>query len=233
MLNHHKLSCFLRLFFKLLNPHWFMPRLYLLGGENIYKRDALEVNQAAFQDAGQTPSVLVFSWARASFDYAYLRRKTVYDYFLSLGASEVTFADYSDKKADLAEKIGQYSLVYLTGGVPTVLIERLRKTGVGDLLAKFQGVIVGRSAGALALCRNCLITCRRNKTVKVIDGIALTDLTLKAHYKPENDPSLIAFSMQQKVYAIPKSSAIIYTNGNLGYIGRVFLFEDGAKRRLN
>jgi len=45
-----------------------MPKLYLLGGENVYKRSAREVNERAFQDAGEPLDILVFPWARASFD---------------------------------------------------------------------------------------------------------------------------------------------------------------------
>ena len=40
-----------------------MPKIYLLGGENTHKRDAEKVNQRAFNDAGESPKILVFSWA--------------------------------------------------------------------------------------------------------------------------------------------------------------------------
>jgi hypothetical protein len=38
-----------------------MPKYYLLGGENTHKRDAKEINQKAFNDAGISSRVLVFS----------------------------------------------------------------------------------------------------------------------------------------------------------------------------
>ena len=52
-----------------------MPKIYLLGGENVVKRSALEVNERAFQDAKAPRSVAVFPWARASFDRKYQKRK--------------------------------------------------------------------------------------------------------------------------------------------------------------
>lgn len=58
---------------------------YFLGGENLVRRDAREINARAFLDAGGAPDVLVFSWARASFDRSYKRGKRVFDYFRSLG----------------------------------------------------------------------------------------------------------------------------------------------------
>ena len=164
-----------------------MPKLYLLGGENVFKRSAREVNERAFQDAGEPLVVLVFPWARASFDKGYKKRKTLVDYFISLGASTINFIEYSDSNETIAKKMADSNLVYLTGGLASVLVERLKNMGVDRLLHDYSGVIVGRSAGALALCRKCIITCRSNSKVKIIDGLGLADLTLKVHYKPEKD----------------------------------------------
>ena len=65
-----------------------MVKLYFLGGENVAKREAKEINEKAFQDAGGTPTVLVVPWARPSFDAKYRRRKKLADYFRSLGARQ-------------------------------------------------------------------------------------------------------------------------------------------------
>ena len=67
--------------------------------------------------------------------------------------------------------MAESDLVYLTGGVPSMLIERLKKLGVEELLRGFDGVIVGRSAGALALCKKCVITYRSTSEVKGYSGI--------------------------------------------------------------
>jgi len=210
-----------------------MPKIYLLGGENIYKRDAQDVNQQAFNDAGDYANILVFSWARVSFDKTYLRQKTVYDYFRYLGARTVNIVDYSTIPQVIVEKVSQADLIYLTGGVPSVLLERLKKMGVDSLIAKFEGVIVGRSAGALALCRRCVITCRPNKEVKVINGLGLVNVTLKAHYQPANDEALKALSCKERIFAVPKGSAVVCDNGALSFVNSVFLFENGERRKLS
>ena len=209
-----------------------MPKIYLLGGENIYKRDAKDVNQHAFNEAGESPYVLVLSWARASFDKSYKRRKIVHDYFRFLGACFVDIIDYLANKEEVEEKIAQANLIYLTGGVPSVLIERMSKEGIDNLLRSFSGIIVGRSAGALALCKRCVITCRSNKEVKIIDGLRLVDITLKAHYKPANDDALKAFSFTDKIFAVPRGSALVYNRGCLSVINDVFYFQNGEKHIL-
>jgi peptidase E len=209
-----------------------MPKFYLLGGENVFKRSAREVNERAFQDAGEPLVVLVFPWARASFDRGYKKRKRLVDYFISLGVSTINFIEYSDSNETIAKKMADSNIVYLTGGLANVLVERLKNMGVDRLLHDYRGVIVGRSAGALALCRKCIITCRSNSKVKIIDGLGLADLTLKAHYKPEKDSALEQLSRQEKIYAVPEGSALVYSNGACSFMGEVYLFENGTKRML-
>ncbi len=210
-----------------------MPKYYLLGGENTHKRDAEEINLCAFDDAGKTPRVLVFAWARASFDKTYPKSKLMFDYFRSLGALTVNTVDYSCTFDEIKEKLSESDLVYLTGGVPTVLVERLKKSGIRSLLRDFEGVIVGRSAGALALCKKCLITCRSTSEVTVIDGLGLVDLTFKAHYKLGKDEKLIALSKSADIFAVPKDSAIISDNGSLSVINNVYLFHKGERQLFN
>jgi dipeptidase E len=217
-------------FFKPQNIKACMPKIYLLGGENTHKRDAEKINQKAFNDACEAPKILVFSWARASFDNTYAKDKIIFDYFRSLGASTINTVSYSSTNVEIKEKIAQSDLVYLTGGVPSVLIERLKKLGVDDLLRDFKGVIVGRSAGALALCRKCVITYRSTSEVKIIDGLGLVDLTLKAHYKLGWDIELKELSKTQDIFAVPKDSAIIYDNGKLSTINNVYLFHNGERK---
>lgn len=210
-----------------------MPKYYLIGGENTHKRDAKEVNQRAFNDVGGTPRVLVFSWARASFDNTYNKTKIIFDYFRSLGASTISTVNYSSKNGEIKEEMSKSDLVYLTGGVTSVLVERLKKSGLSSLLEKFEGVIVGRSAGALALCSKCVITYRSNCAVKVINGLGLVDLTLKAHYKLGVDEKLKEFSENQDIFAVPKGSAVVCDHGNLSFINKVYLFHKREKQILS
>jgi peptidase E len=211
-----------------------MTKLYLLGGENVAKRDSKEINEVAFADAGGAPAVVVFPWARASFDQAYKRRKRLFDYFRSLGACTVNFANYSDTSEEIARKIEHSDLIYLPGGLASVLVERLRNKSVDRLLRKYEGVVVGRSAGALALGKKCVVTKnRRNPTSKMISGIGLVDFSVKAHYKPSKDTALKTLSKQETIYAIPERSALVYDDGDLSFMGDVYVFQNGEKTRAD
>jgi dipeptidase E len=204
-----------------------MPKLYLLGGENVTLRSAKTVNEAAFMDAGGRPDVLVFPWARPSFDKAYRKRKLLEDYFRSLGADNVEFADYD--QTELTQKIAESNLVYLTGGQASILIERANNVHLDRYLKCFKGVVVGRSAGALALCSRCVTTRRYSGNVKVVNGLGLANLTLKTHYIEEDQEILKRFSLKESIYAVPKDSALVCHNGELTALGKMFLFNGGER----
>jgi peptidase E len=204
-----------------------MPKLYLLGGENVSKRSARAVNEAAFLDAGGRPNILVVPWANPSFDKVYGKRKLLEDYFRGIGAERIDFADYDEN--DLIHKIAEAGLVYLTGGQASILIERAKKMHLTSHLSNFKGVIVGRSAGALALCNQCITTRRYSKRIGAVNGLGLANLTLKAHYIAADEEKLVQFSQTQPVYAVPKDSALIHHDGKLTTIGKVYLFNEGAR----
>jgi len=211
-----------------------MTRLYFLGGENVIKRDAREINEIAFRDASEAPRVGVVPWARASFDKAYRRRKRLFDYFRSLGAITVEFVEYSDTLEEVAGKVERSDLIYLPGGLASVLVERLKNRNVDRILRKYDGVVVGRSAGALALGKKCVVTKNRRKpTIRLIRGIGLVDFSVKAHYKPSKDGELKRLSKEEKIYAIPERSALVYDNDALSFIGNVYLFQNGEKTRAD
>jgi len=211
-----------------------MARLYFLGGENVIKRDAREINEIAFRDASEAPRVVVVPWARASFDKAYRRRKRLFDYFRSLGAVTVDFAEYSDTLKEVTRKVERSDLIYLPGGLASVLVERLKNKSVDRLLRKYDGVVVGRSAGALALGKKCVVTKNRRKpTSVIISGLGLVDFSVKAHYKPSKDGELKRLSKEETIYAIPERSALVYDNDALSFIGNVYLFQNGEKTRAD
>jgi peptidase E len=210
-----------------------MSRRYLLGGERVVLRNAREVNLRAFEDAGHAPSVLVFAWARPSFDRKFQVRKRLFDYFRCLGASEVEFAEYSDPLEDIQDKMAHSNMVYLTGGQLSILITRLKIRGADSLLRTFQGVVVGRSAGALALAKQGVVTDRYSRVVRLAQGLSMVDFCLKTHYLPRNDGVLKRLSEQRRIYALPECSALVCENGAVSSaIGEVYVFEKGQKRLL-
>ena len=206
-----------------------MAKLYFLGGENVVKQDSKIINAFAFREAAEAPRVLVFPWARAPSDKTQKRRKRLSSYFRNIGAGTIDFAEHSETFEEIKRKIECSDLVYLTGGFTTVLIERLKNKNIDPLLRKYDKIIVGRSAGALALCKKCFLTDRRKNAVKMFEGLGLVDFGIKVHYRPSRDDELKRLSKEERIYAIPECAALVYDRACLSFIGDVYVFNKGEK----
>ena len=209
-----------------------MVKLYFLGGENVAKQDSQKINEAAFQEAADAPRVLVFPWARAISNKTHKHMKRLFNYFKNIGAESVEIAEYSETFEKINRKVERSDLVYLTGGFTTVLVKRLRKKNIAPLLRNYGKVIVGRSAGALALCKKCFLTDRRKSLVKMVEGLGIVNFGIKVHYRPSRDVELKRLSREGKIYAIPERSALVYDHKCLSFIGNVYMFRNGEKTRI-
>jgi hypothetical protein len=85
----------------------------------------------------------------------------------------------------------------------------------------------------LALCKKGVITDRNKSAVKMVTGLGLVDFGVKVHYKPSKDIELKRLSKEEKIYAIPERSALVYDNGRLSFIGDVYVFQNGEKTRAD
>jgi len=208
-----------------------MAVFYFLGGEDVSKQGSWRINSEAFGDAGGKPKVLVFAWAKASFDRNVESKRGLIAYFRSLGASKVDFVDFSDSFADIVSRVESSNLLYLTGGLTRALLERMKSKGVDSLLQDYNRVIVGRSAGASALGSRCIITTRIDgkRVLVAVPGLGLVDFCVKAHYKPCKDSQLRALSVGGQIFGVPEDSALLSRNGVLSSIGKVYSFREGNK----
>jgi len=209
-----------------------MTKLYFLGGEDVAERDSEEINNEAFMEAGGTPVVLIFNWSAESVDKTEKYGNILVDYFGDIGASAVEFAELSDSLEQIAQKAKRSDLIYLPGGVTTILLERIRESKVDSLLRQYDKIIVGNSAGALALGRDCILTKgKRNKRTVIIPGLGLVNFSVKVHYKTSKDNELKQLSHKRKIYAIPERCALIYDSGHVSSIGDIYLFQNGEKTK--
>ncbi|MDD1755636.1 MAG: Type 1 glutamine amidotransferase-like domain-containing protein [Methanomassiliicoccales archaeon] len=206
-----------------------MLRLYLLGGEDIKDRGSKEVNGHAFSDAGGSPLVVVFPWTSREKVREDAYRRLMVDYFKELGARGVRFVEPSLPYPDMVKLVEQSDLIYLPGGDPKVLIERMRNTGASHLLANYEKVIVGNSAGAVALCAEYVLLSGDSDTFSISSGLGLVDLGVAVHYDPYMDAQLESLSTSRNIFAIPEGGAVVVSRCSISLIGPVAVFQEGRK----
>lgn len=129
-------------------------------------------------------------------------------------------------KEVMIDRIKESDVLFLTGGLPNVLIEALSKKGLISIIRNYHGIIIGYSAGALAICRDCIILPEEGHPGKeIIRGLGLCDFSVYVHYSKDQDKDLSEFSKERKIYAICDKSAIVLKNGKMSFIGDSFLFD--------
>jgi peptidase E len=219
-----------------------MKKIYLLGGEELDARNSKEINQRIFADAGVSPKVLIFPWTSFKTTIKSNKyRKKMRDYFKEIGAREIDFVELSDSFHDVKRNIGATDIIYLPGGEPKYLVERMSKRKLIPLLNNCEGIVIGNSAGALSLCKKyaVIIGQRGRPRTKLESGLGLLNFGISVHYKssrakhlvesPENELKKLSKKSDMKIFAIPEQCALIYDFMNLEFIGDIQLFYKGKQ----
>ncbi len=204
-------------------------RLYLLGGEDNSIRNSKEIDSQAFADAGGSPQVVVLPWTSKGKMREDVQRRALVDYFKDLGARGVRFIEPSLPYSEMVKLVEQSDLIYLPGGDPKVLVQRMRSTGVANLLTSYDEVIMGNGAGALSLCSEYVLLSGEGDASTVFSGLGLVNIGLAVHYEACMDAQLEGLSTSRSIFAIPEGGAVVITCCSISLIGHVAVFQEGRK----
>lgn len=121
-------------------------------------------------------------------------------------------------------------LVYLPGGDTEILLKNIFKKKVDKLFHKYNKIYVGNSAGAIAFCKEALLTKDEDiKKIKIIKGVGLVDFSVDPHYTKEHDKEIKTLSKINLVYGIAEYSALVLNNDKLSHIKNVYEFTRDEK----
>lgn len=199
----------------------------MIGGENIEGRTARSLNEQAFRDAGGSPTVVIFPWASRTKDEK--QRRSLVTYFKELGAYSVRFVERSLPFTEMVAIAESSEIIYLPDGDAKLLISSLRDTGSMHLLRLHDNVIIGNSAGAMALCSEFVMPAENIEEMAIEKGLGLSDYVISVHYELSQDHQLEKLSKDRNIFAIPIGAAIRSDHCSLSLLGDVQLFIDGKK----
>lgn len=126
--------------------------------------------------------------------------------------------------------IQNYSTIFLMGGRTKCQNKFLKSIDFINLVSKFEGPIIGQSAGALNLCKSTFLSpsCNVESKVEFIEGLGMVMDTFEVHFDINN--------RQQKSYikesstdmlCICDSGAIKYDEQGIVCFGNVYRYSDG------
>jgi peptidase E len=206
-----------------------------IGGGN-YARGEIELIDQKLFELTQPKSMTVVPFATTL-----PRRKEHFDVistnYRKFGLRQITLVEESLNTSAAVEMLNGVDAIYLTGGWPEKLIDMIQRKNMTGPIHNHPGTIIGISAGALALCKECLITKDEDyPETMIVDGLGLVDFSVEVHYDPadpEREAELVTLSLGRTIYALPDGSGMITGHKEPILINPIYLFKDGRRERIN
>lgn len=141
------------------------------------------------------------------------------DAFSIYGISEenITFLNYyEDSKDVLINKINNSDILYIPGGAPDQMYERIRDRDLLPVLQNYNKVVIGSSAGAMIQFDQYHISKDREyNKFQIHEGLNyINTFGIEVHFKPRKQQKKgirkVSKLINRPVFSIPDDSAIIY-----------------------
>ncbi|NLK12496.1 MAG: type 1 glutamine amidotransferase-like domain-containing protein [Candidatus Phytoplasma sp.] len=136
---------------------------------------------------------------------------------------------FSSTKEELIETLSESQILFLPGGAPDEMMERIHEKEITETLEQFNGLIIGSSAGAMIQFNYFHISKDNDyKAFNICDGLGyLKDFSIEVHYKrkkvQKSGMKKASKIFKRDVYILPDDAAIICQNGQITLI-------DGARK---
>ncbi|MBC5636775.1 Type 1 glutamine amidotransferase-like domain-containing protein [Ornithinibacillus sp. BX22] len=154
--------------------------------------------------------------------------------FESIGVSHLDILNRGLTSQEMQSKIKEHEVLYFTGGRPEKLMERLIDKELVSSIKGHSGLLVGVSAGALAFCKDCIITKDEDyPETLVIKGLDLVDFSVEVHYRDRTDEELIHLSEKRDIYAMPNGSGLFWDGEVMTPIKSIIHFQKGNKKVID
>ena len=140
---------------------------------------------------------------------------------------------YDEAKDSILES----DVVYLLGGNPFTQLDYIKNKGYDKVLNKYNGIILGTSAGAMNLAKYAYYSQDEDYPKSIFyDGLGIVDITVDPHFEIENNEQVKeaeVFSKEHIIIGLPDSSAVRIEDKQVEYIGKCYIFENGVMTTLN
>lgn len=203
-----------------------MKKAYLIGGEDISKRDFEMVMALAFQDFSN-PDVLVLNWASNKLNAVEKQRSILKGYMKDLGAKRTVFPHPDIGVRNLVMAVSTADIIYLPNGDVRHLMNNLITNHAPAVLRDFDGVIIGNGAGAMSLCHTFVDV--EPGPPRVRYGMGILPITLHVQYNERDDSFLLPLAPENRIFALPDCSALKWNGQAFSSIGNVVSFGTDGK----
>ena len=148
-----------------------------------------------------------------------------------IGPERIEFiGGFADTEQSAREKVERADILYFLGGLPDRMYERLRGLNLVGIMKKYEGIVMGYSAGALIqLAEYHLSPDKDYPEFGYYEGIGWLDgFYAEVHYEgTETQNAAIRRVLRERgktVFAMPDDGAVIVEDGRIRTLGPVRAF---------
>lgn len=130
---------------------------------------------------------------------------------------------------EIANKINDYALIFLMGGMTLTQNEFIHKVRLKEILQNYDGILIGMSAGALNMCEKTIdtpIESDHDGNV-ILKGLGVTDIIVEVHFDVNNKEQIKAIDETGFIfYCISNNGAIVLRDNEMFTYGDVYKYEN-------
>ena len=168
--------------------------------------------------------------------------------FEALKLSGIEFENYyvidDTTKENAQEYIENADLIFLSGGDTYIEMQFFNEINLKELLALFNGVIIGQSAGSINMATDVFNSPEEQENSEPIyfGGLGLTDINTEPHFVLDangfDDNELyqrnyiLAESFKRKIYALCDTSHILIDNNEEIMYGESYIIQNGVIEKI-
>lgn len=144
--------------------------------------------------------------------------------------------EYSSSEDTLKKQIEDSDTLFITGGDPKILLDTLEKYNLKESIRKFTGYIIGFSAGAMILPKDCIVPAGMDEAYPnsvILSGLSMVNFSVIPHYSDTIDKEVLSLSDGKHIFGVPDCSAIFHLNDKTTLFEDIFLFHNNGKKKVN
>lgn len=214
-----------------------MAKIYLLSGGDYFPEEVVKSLKKDLKGKHNLVSIGAKREYEKNDIYFYGSDSSIgtIDVFNFSDLDNFNLIDGRTKKEEGLELLKNADIIYLQGGDPFVQLDFIMNNGYDKFLKKYDGIILGLSAGTMNLGKIAFYSKDDDyPESKFYEALGLTDLIVDPHFDINNDEKvkeITKFSRKHTIIGLPDYSAIIIDNeGVIESIGPNYIYENEKRR---
>ena len=176
-------------------------KVLLIGGGDIRKEETKDIDKFAINVLDKNQPNILFIPAAANDHEGYIKSFKLY--YESLGAKVSVAKLHSEHIADIITKIERSDAIYLSGGDPKVLMDKILELKLKKIFSEYKGLIIGYSAGAMVLGKffnnSENIDNFKKNDITIFEGLNIVENTvIEPHFTKNNRKEFLLITSQDK-----------------------------------